>query len=445
MDLESLTKTAGAYVRYQGSFVFQIDPTKQKDALAIVELGGHRKKEETPIETAEREVRKEAAMTIYPLSTPACYYKKSKNEPLQQIYVEGVITPIVICEREDHSLSVMYVVESEDPPVPSGETNGIIILNPDEVHALCEGTWTLEEHKNNGGRIIEKKEMNLKLPLKPSPQVYILSELLREHKGWFQKYQFNSSITNDSTSEDENIRSNIYRKVKFVVGENFVTIEDTNYLTENEMKQFIDFILEDSMFNNKKFINVLVHRKFSRHIDQLLMRKGFYLHDEFVMVYKSLKNHCAETSPFTFKSLEHISEEEFKSVWKSTMEQSLNAPSSLTMDEQMDNVKVELGEEYRKSCVVAYEEERPIGVVMPHIEPGTKKEGRLFYFGLLKTERGKGKSIPLHKQALSLLKDDFKADDYIGGTSIHNLPMQKIFKHNDCKVVETNKVYKFKR
>ncbi|MBM7587764.1 hypothetical protein JOC86_004338 [Bacillus pakistanensis] len=445
MDLEILTKTAGAFVIYQGSFVFQIDPTKQKDTLAIVELGGRRIKGEAPIETAEREVREEAAMNLYPLSAPVCYYKKSNSESLQQMYFDELIAPIVILEKEDHSLSVTYLVESEDPPVPSGDTSGIIILTPEEIHTLCEGSWTLEEFKYNGGRVIEGREINKNLPLKPFPQIHILSKLLKEYEGWFQRFQVNTYVTNISDGVDKTFRSNIYQKVKSIVGENFVTFEDTKYLTENEMKQFIDYILEDSMFSNKKFINVLVHRKFSRHIDQLLIGEGFYLHDEFIMVYKDLKNHFAETSPFTFKSLELISEGEFKSVWKGTMEQSLNAPSSLTMDEQMENVKIELGEGYRKSCVIAYEEGRPIGVVMPHIEPGTEKEGRLFYFGLLKAERGKGKSIPLHKQALSLLKDDFKADDYIGGTSIHNLPMQKIFNHNDCKVVETNKVYKMKR
>jgi len=39
---------------------------------------------------------------------------------------------------------------------------------------------------------------------------------------------------------------------------------------------------------------------------------------------------------------------------------------------------------------------------MPHIEPGTSEEGRLFYFGIIPSERGKGKSKLLHKQALEI-------------------------------------------
>ncbi|WP_233522734.1 hypothetical protein [Peribacillus glennii] len=45
-----------------------------------------------------------------------------------------------------------------------------------------------------------------------------------------------------------------------------------------------------------------------------------------------------------------------------------------------------------------------MGIAIPHIEPGTDSEGRLFYFGLMPEERGKGKSAEIHMDCLMLLK-----------------------------------------
>ncbi|WP_423808617.1 hypothetical protein [Pontibacillus yanchengensis] len=79
---------------------------------------------------------------------------------------------------------------------------------------------------------------------------------------------------------------------------------------------------------------------------------------------------------------------------------------------------------------------------MPHIEPGTKNEGRLFYFGLIPSERGKGKSRKLHQRALGILQQDFQARYYIGATSVHNKPMVNTFISNGCEIMESYKVYK---
>jgi hypothetical protein len=134
----------------------------------------------------------------------------------------------------------------------------------------------------------------------------------------------------------------------------------------------------------------------------------YYDYGRYLLLYKE------ELSLNEGRYLENISINEFKRVWEESMKGSLNSPSSITMDEQMRSVEVELGPDFKKSCVVACENSRPIGVVIPHIEPGTLREGRLFYFGLIPEERGKGKSIPLHQQALDILKNVFKAEYYKG-------------------------------
>ncbi|GGC95397.1 hypothetical protein GCM10007216_27690 [Thalassobacillus devorans] len=236
-------------------------------------------------------------------------------------------------------------------------------------------------------------------------------------------------------------RLEIYDKVKFVEGEEYVTVEDTRHLTDQEMKDLITHLLNDPAFHSKD-MTLLVHHKFSEEIEVYLTEHRFQMLDENVMVKKLLTQETAEAAYFDTASLHDIPEEAFKPIWKKAMSGSLNAPSSLDMDGHMQSVKGELGEDYRKSCLVAYENGEPIGVVMPHIEPGTADEGRLFYFGLVPEARGKRKSKQLHLQALDILKSQFGASYYIGSTSRNNVPMLKTFEANSCTVVEKNKVYK---
>ncbi|WP_371018906.1 GNAT family N-acetyltransferase [Pseudalkalibacillus sp. JSM 102089] len=237
----------------------------------------------------------------------------------------------------------------------------------------------------------------------------------------------------------------LYEKVKFVEGETFLTIEETKNLTHSEMVELIDHMRIDPSIRSVKNVIVLVNSKFNSEIDALLENNGFELRDENITVRRDLDNiSLKEDVSFSFKSLNEISTSDFQKVWKESMDNSLNASSSLNVEEQMRSVEVELGSTYKASCLVAYESKLPLGVVMPHIEPGTTNEGRLFYFGLVPNERGKGKSKQLHKQALEILKNDFDASYYIGSTGKDNLPMLKTFQNSGCTIVESNKVYKRK-
>jgi hypothetical protein len=240
------------------------------------------------------------------------------------------------------------------------------------------------------------------------------------------------------------MKAGLLEKIKIVKGESFVTIEDTKLLTDKEFIDLISYLMNQTYINTAKNVNILVDCKFNNEVDLLLKEFGFRLHDETVTVYNDLTGTFNYVSDFVLKDLEDISINEFKRVWEESMKGSLNSPSSLTMDEQIRSVEVELGPDFKKSCMAAFENNQPIGVVIPHIEPGTLKEGRLFYFGLIPEERGKGKSIPLHQQALTVLKEVFNAEFYIGSTSRNNVPMLKTFEHNGCSVLARNRVYKKK-
>ncbi|GEN53367.1 GNAT family N-acetyltransferase [Halobacillus faecis] len=237
----------------------------------------------------------------------------------------------------------------------------------------------------------------------------------------------------------------LYEKVKFVEGENFVTIENTQDLTDEELQSLALTFVEDSTYDEVKNRTILVPSTFKEKTKGYIKGLGYKQHDEVYFVRCHLDEvgeGIGKAQRFKFISLRKEEEVVFKETWRRSMEGSLNAPQSLNMEEQMKSVKKELGPGYVDTCLTAYENGTPIGVVMPHIEPGTKEEGRIFYFGLVPEERGKNKAAALYKEGLSLLKHHFKASYSIGATSVQNSPMLKVFEKCGCTVTERVGVYK---
>ncbi|MFD2923591.1 GNAT family N-acetyltransferase [Halobacillus naozhouensis] len=238
-------------------------------------------------------------------------------------------------------------------------------------------------------------------------------------------------------------KSNLYKKVKFVEGENFATVENITPLSRQQFFQLIEYLVHDDHFNKVATLSILLPSP-SKEVEERLEENGFILNDVIVSVKRELSEMNGAEGPFTLQPLEEGMEESFKQVWSQSMKGSLNGSSSLTIDEQFRSVEKELGPDFRHTCQMVYEKGRPIGVVMPHIEPGTAVEGRLFYFGLIPDERGKGKSKALHRQALSVLRDKVGAEYYIGSTSCRNEPMLKVFDYNGCREVDRSNLYKRK-
>lgn len=238
-------------------------------------------------------------------------------------------------------------------------------------------------------------------------------------------------------------KERLYEKVKFVEGENFVTVENTHHLSSEEVLMLAEELVKDERIQKVDHLTILLRDSFSKQVGKHLENLQFKLHDESIFVCCDLQQLEPEEA-FELKSLHEVSSEQFKTIWKKAMEGSLNASSYLNMEEQMKSVEKELGPSYKDSCYIAFEQGCPIGVVMPHIEPGTEEEGRIFYFGLIPEERGKGKSSALYHQGLFLLKNKFGASYSIGATSVKNIPMQKVFENNRCTVIDCVNVYRRK-
>nr|WP_255437749.1 GNAT family N-acetyltransferase [Thalassobacillus sp. CUG 92003] len=124
-------------------------------------------------------------------------------------------------------------------------------------------------------------------------------------------------------------------------------------------------------------------------------------------------------------SREH--EREFVELWQRCL---AGYPVDSNAEQAFNSLQAELGECYLDSCYQIVARGQAIGVVLPHIEPGTEAEGRIFFLGLVPEARGKGFGQSAHKQALNLLKKAFRAETCIGVTDIDNQAMQRIFDQN---------------
>lgn len=81
---------------------------------------------------------------------------------------------------------------------------------------------------------------------------------------------------------------------------------------------------------------------------------------------------------------------------------------------------------------VAFRDAAAIGIV--HVRLEEDQLGLINYIGLHSDFRGQGLGIDLHRQAMILLRE-MGCKTYVGSTATTNIPMLKIFRHNQCSLV----------
>ncbi|HET7578197.1 MAG TPA: GNAT family N-acetyltransferase [Bacillales bacterium] len=204
--------------------------------------------------------------------------------------------------------------------------------------------------------------------------------------------------------------------------------ETVNYVTKEGIPS-VSITLDEKQAADQKLVRILKGAGFKKHAVQY-----FYKRD--LRDLKDINQDFLE-----IKSIDEVGDIFFEKCWEAASSLSLNAGASLTIDEEFEGMKSELGADYRKSCLVALYKGEVIGVTMPHIEPGTTDEGRLFYFGLVPEYRGKGLAARLHRWSLQYLKE-LGATHYIGATGHQNLPMQKVFQKNGCRPFGTKVTFR---
>ncbi|TDL35358.1 N-acetyltransferase [Jeotgalibacillus sp. S-D1] len=96
------------------------------------------------------------------------------------------------------------------------------------------------------------------------------------------------------------------------------------------------------------------------------------------------------------------------------------------------NMEAELPLQADKMYTVYFVRSEPAGLVFPHIEPDSNKEGRIFWIGIHPKYLGQGLGKNLHLIGLNRLQEDFGAKSYLGATQVDNVPMRKIMISNGC-------------
>ncbi|MDG5471268.1 NUDIX domain-containing protein [Jeotgalibacillus sp. ET6] len=188
MVIPNNVRTSGAYVLYNGLFIFQVGPTKKGDRLGVVRLGGHRENNETAWETAKREVFEEAQINIHLIDSTVTFYLAEWGEEPEKVIGDEAVSPILIKGNEESSYTVMYLATTESLPTPSGESKGLVMLSPAEVQLICSKKLSLYDYQKSGGTYILKSEFDMTLLLQPFPQLQFLSRLLNEEAALMQRF-----------------------------------------------------------------------------------------------------------------------------------------------------------------------------------------------------------------------------------------------------------------
>lgn len=173
-------RTSGAYVLYNGFFVFQVGPTKNGDKLGVVRLGGHRENDESPLDTAIREVLEESAIKINPINSPVTFHLDGWNGKANKIQMNEKVNPILVKGNKKESFTVMYIAFTDTEPKPSSESKGLLLLSPKDVELICSRQITLNEFIKQNGLAKIKENFNKDLVLDPFPQLLFLSRLLKQ-------------------------------------------------------------------------------------------------------------------------------------------------------------------------------------------------------------------------------------------------------------------------
>jgi hypothetical protein len=192
---EATIATAGAYVLIDGCYAFAIGQSPNKDTLAVFRLGGHREAHETAWQCASREVYEEARIQIQPLSPPATYWLNSNdaNLDLQPAVwpFKSVDEPLPFCivsleQASAPQLSVMFLAHTHEPPTPSSEIRGLLLLTRADLLKVAQQSVTLRQYLDEGGKAIFRADFDEYLPLKPLLQLRMLARILQVHSSWTQ-------------------------------------------------------------------------------------------------------------------------------------------------------------------------------------------------------------------------------------------------------------------
>lgn len=174
--------TAGAYLLYKGCFPFMVGYGKDRKngLLGLVRFGGHRENNEEPTKCVIREVKEETALDIKFFSSPITYIMRAPTDDYEKekVKFDDIVNPVLIRRGTDNKLSLMYFAYGDGEISPSMETQGILMLTPEDIRKICKRSITLDTFINQGGKALFAETLPGDYIIKPAIQLQFLNNLL---------------------------------------------------------------------------------------------------------------------------------------------------------------------------------------------------------------------------------------------------------------------------
>lgn len=174
-----------------------------------------------------------------------------------------------------------------------------------------------------------------------------------------------------------------------------------------------------------------------------LLKRRFKKVSSIVEYTKELDEHFISTHSFKVEALSNsqANDSDFATLYEACRRSSANKNNLFTIEQIMVSLERELGNKWRDHCFIFSQKGTNYGISIPHIEHGTTDEGRMFYFGVVPEQQGKGYGKLFHSISLELLKT-FGAKVYVGSTDTSNEHMRQIFVANGCILRDIKGIYR---
>lgn len=179
IDTEKYTATAGAYLFYNGYFLFMfgLKNNREGNKLGVVRFGGHRENDETAVQCVIREIKEETSLDLEFYNNKNVYIEKYDLNNYDKIIGDQENNPILLRIGSDNKYSIMYLAYGKGKLKPDMETQGILLLRKEDILNICSHEITFREYKELGGKYILAKPLPDNGILVPNMQLNFLNKL----------------------------------------------------------------------------------------------------------------------------------------------------------------------------------------------------------------------------------------------------------------------------
>ncbi|MBE7121469.1 GNAT family N-acetyltransferase [Bacillus cereus] len=217
-----------------------------------------------------------------------------------------------------------------------------------------------------------------------------------------------------------------------------ITIKENNAeaFTEEQLEELMQYCVAEA---EKEGIEKLHFEISSKSPNYDVYKKCFRTYSfeyitENIIVFKDIYEVEDIESDIDFKLIEEVGEDACYSLWNELMEE------EIAYDQFVNIMEQEIGGQWKEHCLTVILNEKPIGIVVPHIERGTLEEGKLLYFAVAPSMRNTGYESDLFTKTMFVLKE-IGATYYIGEANVQNEWMNAVFEKNGCQQLSCTERY----